>query len=189
MKDNGYYLFMLTVGCTPAGRNTEQHDVMFGIAKSLKELKQDILDFWPEAKGKIHVDAWRKVTRVSDFSIAVQPAPVPKQSSAAGITKKLFFINLGGYTPNVFDEQHYKLLVVAANEAEAKTLARKHQFYKQFDQPHVDDKYQIDVDDIHEVSAIMPAQNRLNFSLDIQPATTSLTDDEFHLGYFILSKL
>lgn len=29
-------LFMLMLGCTPIGRNTEQHDVFFTIASSIK---------------------------------------------------------------------------------------------------------------------------------------------------------
>jgi hypothetical protein len=46
-------LFMLLLGCKPLGRNTEQHDIFFGIADSLPELKPEILNFWPEAQGKI----------------------------------------------------------------------------------------------------------------------------------------
>jgi hypothetical protein len=50
-------LFMVLLGCTPAGRNTEQHDVFFSIGSGLKDLIPDIVDCWPEAKGKIHIDA------------------------------------------------------------------------------------------------------------------------------------
>ena len=31
-------LFMTLIGCTPAGRNIEQHDVFFGIGNSLKDI-------------------------------------------------------------------------------------------------------------------------------------------------------
>jgi hypothetical protein len=56
--------------------------------------------FWPEAKGKIHIDAWREVTIVDNFSIEI-------------VAKKrfqiiCFFINLGGYKENEFEEYHYK---------------------------------------------------------------------------------
>ncbi|MGN6440105.1 MAG: DUF1543 domain-containing protein [Agriterribacter sp.] len=34
---------MLLLGCKPAGRHTEQHDVFFGIGASLKDLIPDII--------------------------------------------------------------------------------------------------------------------------------------------------
>ena len=56
---NELHLFMTMVGCRPAGRNTEQHDVFFGIGKEVKDIIPDLYNFWPEAKRKIHLDAWR----------------------------------------------------------------------------------------------------------------------------------
>ena len=53
---------MIMLGCTPKGRLTEQHDIFFGIGNSLTELIPYIKEFWPEAKGKIHIDAWQKIT-------------------------------------------------------------------------------------------------------------------------------
>jgi hypothetical protein len=55
-------LYMIMLGCTPKGRFTEQHDIFFGIGTSVKELVPDMKAFWPDAKGKIHIDAWQKVT-------------------------------------------------------------------------------------------------------------------------------
>jgi len=68
-KKNHLYLIML--GCTPKGRLTEQHDVFFGIGSSLADLIPNIKQFWPEAKGKIHIDAWQKVTFIDGFSIEI----------------------------------------------------------------------------------------------------------------------
>ena len=66
-------LYMIMLGCTPKGRFTEQHDIFFGIGTSLKELVADMKSFWPEAKGKIHIDAWQKITCVDGFPIEVVP--------------------------------------------------------------------------------------------------------------------
>lgn len=66
-------LFMVLLGCKPAGRHTEQHDIFFGVATSLKELVPEIKAFWKEGGDKIHIDAWREVTVVDglqDKSIA-----------------------------------------------------------------------------------------------------------------------
>lgn len=46
-------LFMLLLGCKPPGRHTEQHDIFFGIAASLRDLVPEIQAFWPELQ-KIH---------------------------------------------------------------------------------------------------------------------------------------
>ena len=64
-------LHMIMLGCTPKGRITEQHDIFFGIAPTLSELKTDLYDFWPEAERQLHIDAWQEVTQVDDYQIEV----------------------------------------------------------------------------------------------------------------------
>ena len=84
-------LYMVLLGCRPPGRFTEQHDIFFGIGTSLKNIIPDIIKSWPEAKGKIHLDAFREVTCVDGYRIEVieKILPVINQEE-----EKLFFINL-----------------------------------------------------------------------------------------------
>ena len=89
---------MVMLGCTPKGRFTEQHDIFFGIGNSLKELIPHMKAFWPEANGKIHIDAWREVTAVTNHSVTI----VPKNTTETN--EKLYFINLGGYKENELEE-------------------------------------------------------------------------------------
>ena len=86
------------IGCRPKGRFTEQHDIFFGIGNSLSELVPQMKAFWPEAKGKIHIDAWREVTNVDNHTIEI----VSKVDAVANASQ-LFFINLGGYKENEFE--------------------------------------------------------------------------------------
>src|SRR5258705_1853918 len=65
-------LYMLLLGSTPPGRHIEQHDILFSIGTTLASLKSSIFEFWPEAEGKIHVDAWRTVNQVDGFQITVE---------------------------------------------------------------------------------------------------------------------
>ena len=74
-------LFMIMLGCRPKGRFTEQHDIFFGIANSLKDLIPEMKAFWLEAKGKIHVDVWREVTSVDNYSIEIVPKTNNAESS------------------------------------------------------------------------------------------------------------
>lgn len=182
---------MLLLGCKPDGRNTEQHDMFFTISDSLQNTVAAIKNFWPEAKEKIHIDAWREVKHVDGFAIDVLKKAEGKavvQSAA----NKLFFINLGGYKQNEFEEFHYKMLVVAADKGVAIQKAKQTAFYKHcgFEgaNSHIDDKYGVDVDDLCEISDILPEAIKDKFSLVITEAG-STEEDTIHLGYFKLSTL
>lgn len=69
-------LFMLLLGCKPSDRHIEQHDIYFGIAKQLGELVPSIENYWPEPKDDIHVDSWRRVTKVGNYQISISTEPV-----------------------------------------------------------------------------------------------------------------
>ena len=180
-------LFMVLLGCTPPGRLTEQHDIFFGIANSLKELLPQMLAFWPEAKGKIHIDAWRTVNNVGGYQIDVVAKGDAKPSENA-----LFFINLGGYKPGEFDEPHYKMLIVANQKAAAIKHAKETTFYKHMGfegaVSHIDDKYGVDVDDVFEIEDVLSVEIKGNYALKISPAT-NLPEDEMNLGYLPLAKI
>jgi hypothetical protein len=180
-------LFMLLIGCKPPGRHTEQHDVFFGIADSVKELIPSIKEFWPEAAGKMHIDGWREVTFVDGYTVTVQT----KNETATNSIAKLFFINLGGYKQNEFEEFHYKMLVAAKNKTEAINRSKKTAFYLHtgFEgaSSHIDDKYGVDVDDIYEIEDILQEQMKNHNNIILSKNEALQTEDELHLGYFKLS--
>jgi hypothetical protein len=189
-------LFMLLVGATPKGRHTEQHDVFFGIGDSLTGLVPSIEQFWPEAQGRIHIDAWREVTHVDGFDINVRPRTASAATPNAGTSPRhdaaphrLFFINLGGYKPGEFEEYHYKTVIAGPDKGAAVKKAKETSFYKHIGfkgaESHIDDKYGIDVDDAHEIADILPAGA---FMLEVTPSATP-KEDELHIGYLQLSKL
>jgi len=186
MKENES-LFMVMLGCSPAGRLTEQHDVFFGIGKNLKELVPDMKTFWTEAKGKIHIDAWRKVSFVDSFKIEVV-----SQEENLSNPEKLFFINLGGYKENEFEEYHYKVLTVAKNKAEAIKKSKQTTFYKHCGfkgaTSHIDDKYGVDVDDIYEIEDILSSKFKEKFKLKITKIN-STEEDTLEIGYLKIDKL
>ena len=188
-----YKLFMVIIGCTPPGRFTEQHDVFFGIATSMRELVPEMIAFWPEAKGEIHVDAWRAVTNVDGYAISVLPADGITET-AREKKNHLFFLNLGGYKEGVFEELHYKMLSVAAEPSAAIQQAKKTAFYKHtgFERAvsHIDDKYGVDVDDIYPVKDIIGPACKQLFSLFVSDEPEAdLAPDVLHIGYFKLDKL
>ena len=177
---------MVMLGCKPQGRITEQHDIFFGIGKSLTDLIPEMNAFWPEAKGKIHIDAWREITFVDGFSLEIT-----ERNAAVLQNEKLFFINLGGYKENEFEEYHYKVVTVAKNKAEAIKKSKQTTFYKHCGfkgaTSHIDDKYGIDVDDIYNIEDLLSDETKKNFQIQIH-ATNSSVDDILHIGYLKIKK-
>jgi hypothetical protein len=179
---------MVLLGCKPKHRLTEQHDIFFGIANSLKELSSQFYNFWPEGKKNLHVDAWREVTSIDGYSVKIGT----KTSAEVETTpKKIFFMNLGGYQKNEFEELHFKLLVVAENISEAIKTAKQHSFYKNGGfkgaAAHIDDKYALDVDEIYLLEDVLSAEEKQKYSVQISVAETIA--DEIHLGYLPVWKI
>jgi hypothetical protein len=202
-------LFMVQLGGRPKGRLIEQHDMFFGIADDLVELIPAINEHWPEVKNKWHVDSYRAVTRVDGYRIDWVAKDEAENESAAELEEahddkidddstylKLFFINLGGYLPDDFEEYHHKLLIVAPTQAEAIKQAKQSDFYKKYsfkdkDTPfdaasHIDDKHQVDVDDIYNVNELLTAG-----SLQIikDKADTASIEDKAYIGYLSIKNL
>jgi hypothetical protein len=183
-------LYMVMLGCVPPGRLTEQHDIFFGIGTSLKEMIPKMKGFWPEAKGRIHIDAWREVSVVDNFLIEI----IAKEAVENADLNHLFFINLGGYKENEFEEYHYKILTVAQSMGLASKKAKKSTFYKHCGfkgagVSHIDDKYGIDVDDLYKVTDILDSQLKELYALKISKSETVLQEDPLHIGYLKLSKI
>jgi hypothetical protein len=183
---NELNLYMMLLGCRPEGRLIEQHDIFFGIADSMKSLIPSIKSFWPEAKGNIHVDAWRKISRIDNYKIVI----VEKTEREID-QPQLFFINLGGYKPGEFDEFHYKLLIVAKDKSEAIQRSKQTAFYKHVGykgaESHIDDKYGVDVDEVFEIKDILTPECKEKYQLKIFESEGN--EDQMNLGYFKLDKL
>ncbi|RYY70721.1 MAG: DUF1543 domain-containing protein [Chitinophagaceae bacterium] len=180
---------MLLVGCKPTGRNTEQHDVFFGIADTLKELVPAINKFWPAVANKFHLDGWREVNHVDGYKVTVVPHDADIKDSEA----KLFFLNLGGYKPGEFEEFHYKMIVAAPDKAGAIKASKKTAFYLHTGYKsapsHIDDKYGIDVDDSYEIKDVLASSFNERYSIHLQKASGDFKEDKIELGYFKISSL
>jgi len=178
--DTNLKLYMILLGCTPKGRLTEQHDIFFGIANSVTELKADMYAFWPDG-GQLHIDSWREVTHVDGHRITITPKAEAKTSS-----NKLFFLNLGGYKPNDLEEYHYKMLAVGETMAEVVKKSKQTAFYKHYGfkgaESHIDEKYGLDVDDMHKVEDILAPHLRERYHIQITPDQNGI-EDELHIGY------
>lgn len=200
-------LYMIQLGARPKNRLIEQHDMFFGIADTLNELIPAINHHWPEVQNKWHIDSYRAVTTVINQDGAAYSIEWQDDLSDANTIDttenannsddlKLFFINLGGYQQGSDEEFHYKMLVVSHTQTEAVKEARRTDFYKTYsyndkDTPfkgvsHVDDKHEVDVDDIYQVDRLLSSGK-----LVIKPIEKSdkITEDKSYVGYLSLKTL
>ena len=117
---------------------------------------------------------------------------VPRVSQTTAASRQLFFINLGGYKKDEFDEFHYKMVVAAKDKAAAIQQAKQTAFFKHthFEgaNSHVDDKYGIDVDDLYTIDEVLPKLTKEQYSIELQPILLE-QKDELHLGYFKFDSL
>jgi len=182
-------LFLLLLGAEAPGRVVEQHDYFFGIVDNLKDLVLEIRSFWPEAGNTLHINGWREVTMVDNFSVQV----VPQSDDAPPSANKLFFLNLGGYTSGKLEEQHYIVLTVQDSRALAVQAAKKNLFFKTnslkgIATAHIDEKYGVDIDSIHQVEELLSPTIKAKYRIVIADGP-NLPEDEIHLGYFKLDKI
>lgn len=190
-------LFMVQLGGRPKGRLIEQHDIFFGVANQVRELVEDINHHWPEVKNKWHIDSYRAITKVGNHTVKL----IESDNQAANDNGlKLFFINLGGYQRGSFEEFHHKLLIVADNQTDAIKQAKQSEFYKEFtfkdkDSPfnaasHIDDKFEVDIDDIYNVNDLIS-----NVQILIEPTIhnshelANADKDKEYVGYLSIKNL
>lgn len=187
MFNNGTMkLFMIKIGATPKGRLIEQHDVFFGIAAQVQDLVPQFEAAWPEAADNWHIDCWREISHVAGHAVRVVP-----RAHACPNGNTLFFINLGGYKRGDFEEHHHKMLLVASDSMHAIAQAKASDFYRDFHfdgaVSHIDDKYGVDVDDIHNIRDVLPRQDTAHYAVQID-ADAHGQEDRLHIGYLSRKK-
>jgi hypothetical protein len=129
-------LHMVLLGGNHPNAKIEVHDVVFIHTDDIHQSYDKLRELWFGDKKRVHIDSWMAVHGVDGFCIELRDTP---QSTEL----RLFFINLGGYIPDQFGEEHRYLLVAADNELDAKTSA-KQRILSLWDKPHKDNLYDVD---------------------------------------------
>ncbi len=182
---------MVLLGSKAKERNVEQHDFFFGIANELNDLIPAMRDFWPEAGSSLHIDGWREVTFVDGYSVTIVANTVAQPDN----TKRLFFVNLGGYISGRLEEQHYTLLTVQDDRKWAVKAATSTEFFKsntikaiKSAAAHIDEKYGIDVDEIYRIDDLLSEQDKTYYHIRLEPYADGQADS-IQLGYLKLDKM
>lgn len=144
MNEQPPHLIACVLGGTAAGARTELHDVAFAAGASLEAVHDQLLDGWFGDPRGLHVDAWCVLDSVAGYRVQLARAP-------SGNGLRLYFINIGGYRPGVFGENHAWGFFAAPDKASAKARA-KQTLLQGCVSVHKDDLY--DIDDCLQVARI-----------------------------------
>ncbi len=180
-------LFEVLIGCLPKGRHIEQHDIFFCVGETIQDIIPKAKLFWPEGADEMHFDGYRILEQIQGYDINLVPKNIEIKNDV-----QLFFINLGGYKPEEFEEFHYKMVVATPDKASAIQQAKQTAFYKHTGfkgaESHIDDKYGIDIDEIYALDEILNVADKNKYSLKLTKATT-IKENKMELGYLSFKKL
>lgn len=150
-------LFAVYLGGSAPRSNIELHDVVFVAGSSLEETYPILKEKWVGYPEKIpHIDSYIELTHADGFQISLTT------DSNNLDNLKLYFVNFGAYTENLFGEVHQSAFYVAKDKAEATQKARKELCVGMI-QSHLDDHLEVegllefnkfDVDDVLEVESV-----------------------------------
>jgi hypothetical protein len=159
VRDSERKLFALYLGGRIAKCNTELHDVVFVAGTHIEATYEQAMDKWFGALPRLHLDSWVELRIVDGFRIELRPEP-PNGS------QKLFFVNLGAYTPGVFTELHANAFMVAENVGQAKQRAKR-ELLQGTVELHTDDM--LDVDDCLAIDEVDGLHVHLTPITETQP--------------------
>ena len=130
-------LFLAVLGGRSAGSHIEQHDVRFVAGHTIDDTLSELRRQWFGRRQGLHLDSYMAVRAIDGW--AVHLARVP----ASPRPERLWFVNLGAYSPEALAELHHFGLVVARSAQAAKAAARRRWLAGALQQ-HKDDLVAID---------------------------------------------
>ena len=131
-------LFAVMLGGRAPGCNTELHDVVFVVGKTIEETYPKLVAKWFGDKKRLHIDVIAEVKVVDGHEIKLS-----KEKTLLRPMEKLFFINYGGYEAGLFGEKHTVKFYVGV-DPKAIAQRAKQELAGQWLQPHCDDNLSVD---------------------------------------------
>ena len=102
-------LFSVFLGGRADKCNTELHDVVFTIGEKIEDTYFDLLGKWFGLPDRLHIDSWVVLNIIEGYKISLSKEK--KKSD-----RKLYFVNLGAYEKNRFEELHESKFMVDINK-------------------------------------------------------------------------
>ena len=180
MFKNEVYLYLVVIGGRLPKANIELHDVRWVLGSKIEDTFGDLRKGWFGSIDGLHIDSYKKIYSVDGYKIKLKKSQNKKSKinliKKTKDTKKLWFINLGGYDPKSMQEKHEFGLVVASNASDAKKLA-KSKWLNGFKKKHNDDidclQRFSDVDDCKLI------KNINNWEIELMPKDVKVVETNY----------
>ena len=132
-------LFLAVLGGRSRGCHIEQHDVRWVVGEQIEDGIPELIRQWNGLRKGLHLDSYRTIERVDGHRIEV----IGERHPPAGANDpRLWFVNVGGYSPNSMAEQHQFDVVVAHTAAAAKASAKR-SWLRGMQKVHKDDLHDV----------------------------------------------
>lgn len=109
-------LYMFSLGGNAGRSNIEVHDIQFAAVEKIEDAYPYLREVWFGDKDKLHLDGYMPVTWADGYDISLSTV-------ASDHPLKLFFVNVGAYSPESLAELHAFDLFVAEDAQQAKEKA------------------------------------------------------------------
>ncbi len=164
---------MISLGGKIQGANIEVHDVQFVAAEKIEDTYDLVRSNWYGKKEKLHIDAYTEIKGADGYRIKITKEP-QDASESEEMTKKLYFVYMGGYSVDETQELHDIGLYVATSENEAKSIASidTRRFEKE---GHIDS--------VVEVESCIHASNGDKYYIILEKTTENFEKKPDWLGY------
>ncbi|MBO8219721.1 DUF1543 domain-containing protein [Prochlorococcus marinus] len=180
MFKNEVYLYLVVIGGRLPKANIELHDVRWVLGSKIEDTFGDLRKGWFGSIDGLHIDSYKKIYSVDGYKIKLKKSQNKKSKinliKKTKDSKKLWFINLGGYDPKSMQEKHEFGLVVASNASDAKKLA-KSKWLNGFKKKHNDDidclQRFSDVDDCKLI------KNINNWEIELMPKDVKVVETNY----------
>lgn len=111
-------LYMFSLGGNAGRSNIEVHDIQFVAVNKIEDAYPQLRAAWFGDKDKLHLDGYMPITWADGYDVSLSHVPSDNPL-------KLFFINVGAYTPESLAEVHAFDLFVATDAQSAKEKAMR----------------------------------------------------------------
>lgn len=122
-------LFMFYIGGDCGNSNIELHDVRFSMGETAEACYEDLRNQWWGTPKSLHLDSWGIIEQADGFDLVLSDEPYTGPH-------KLFFLNMGGYNGDDFEELHKNVLLV--EETQHKAIVKAMKTIREWQLPHRD---------------------------------------------------
>ena len=123
------YLFLVVLGGRANKANVELHDVRWVVGSRIEDTYDVLRKDWFGSPNGLHIDSYKRIKYVDGYRINLKKFEQNKIENNQLLNqispkKYLWFVNIGGYSPNSMQEKHDFGFVVASDKLEAKNFAK-----------------------------------------------------------------